>query len=90
MTRERLDVTVVVYANRGYQILCSELAALGIDQAGKNASRMLNFEGPPLDWASLVRGHGMPGLQIETAEAFADALRSAIAESGPHLIKVTI
>ena len=90
MARERLDVTVIVYANRGYQILRGELAALGIDQAGKNACRMFDFEDPALDWASLARGHGMPGLRAETAEAFTDALRSALSESGPHLIEVTI
>lgn len=90
MARERLDVTVVVYANRGYQILRGELAALGIDKAGKNACRMFDFEDPALDWASLARGHGMPGQRTETAEAFTDALRSALAESGPHLIEMAI
>ncbi|MFN4204465.1 MAG: acetolactate synthase large subunit, partial [Tabrizicola sp.] len=37
MAREGLDVTVVIFANRGYQILRDELAAMGVNEVGRNA-----------------------------------------------------
>mgnify|MGYP003471450006 CR=1 FL=1 len=56
MAREGLDVTVVIFANRGYQILRDELAAVGVREVGRNISRMFDVEGPELDWVALAKG----------------------------------
>lgn len=88
IARERLDVTVVVFANRGYQILRSELANVGVASVGRNAERMFNVEDPELDWVSLARGHGVDAIRVEDADSFVAAFGSAMNRREPALIEV--
>ena len=88
--REALDVVTVIYANRAYAILQGELTQVGAGTPGVNASRMLNLDNPVLDWVLLARGMGVEAVRAETAEAFADALRAALARPGPFLIEAVI
>lgn len=90
MARERLDVTILIYANRGYQILHGELRNLGVTRVGRNASAMFDVENPLLDWVSLSRGHGVPASRATTAEEFAEALQTGLDTPGPYLIEVTL
>ena len=90
MARERLDVTVIVFANRGYQILRGELANVGVDRVGRNAQAMFDVEDPLLDWVSLAQGHGVPGVRATTVDEMEAALEAAIAAPGPRLIEVVI
>jgi acetolactate synthase-1/2/3 large subunit len=88
MARERLDVTVAVFANRGYQILRSELANMGINDYGANAQAMFDVVNPELDWVALARGHGVGGIRVDSAEGLTDALERSHATPGPSLIEV--
>ncbi len=88
MARERLDVTVVIFANRGYQILRTELANMGVTDYGRNAARMFDVEDPLLDWVALAAGHGVAGERVATAGGFCDAMERAFAAKGPRLIEV--
>ncbi len=88
MARENLDITVIVFANRGYQILRDELTNVGVESFGKNAQAMFDVENPMLDWVSLAKGHGVPGTRAEDADGFATALSTALSSSGPSLIEV--
>ncbi len=88
MAREELDVTVVVFANRGYQILRDELANVGVEHVGRNAQAMFDVENPKLDWVSLAKGHGVPGTRAEDIDTFAKALADGLASDGPSLIEV--
>jgi len=88
MARENLDVTVIVFANRGYQILRDELANVGVAHFGQNAQAMFDVENPTLDWVSLAKGHGVPGTRAEDADSFVKALSDGLADSGPSLIEV--
>ncbi|MFY0692576.1 MAG: acetolactate synthase large subunit [Paracoccaceae bacterium] len=90
MARERLDVTVLVFANRGYQILRGELANLGIAQVGRNATRMFDVEDPKLDWCALAKGHGVASARADTSEQFIEALKDAAQTPGPYLIEVVL
>lgn len=90
MARERLGVTVVVFANRGYQILRGELANLGVEDHGRNASRLFDIEDPTLDWGAIAKGHGLPALQATNAEALEEALRQANSMSGPVLVEAVM
>lgn len=90
MARERLDVTVIVFANRGYQILRGELAAMGVTQVGRNAQAMFDVDDPLLDWVALAQGHGVPGVRVTTCDEMDSALADAIAAPGPRLIEVVI
>lgn len=90
MARERLDVTVIIIANRGYQILHNELIAQGAPPAGRNARAMFDIEDPLLDWVALAKGHGVPGLRADTEQAMAEALTAAAETGGPFLIEAVI
>ena len=88
MAREGLDVTTIIFANRGYQILRNEMANVGVESYGKNAQAMFDVEGPALDWVALARGHGLPASRPDTADAFARALRDGLEGDGPSLIEI--
>lgn len=88
--REQMDITVIIIANRGYQILHLELAAQGGPKPGRNARAMFDIEDPLLDWVALAAGHGVPGMRVDSEEAFAKALETAAATKGPFLIEAAI
>lgn len=88
MAREGLDVTTVIFANRGYQILRDELAAMGVNAIGRNAQRMFDVEGPTLDWVALAQGHGVQAVQVADMAGFNAAFGDAMGQRGPRLIEV--
>ena len=88
MAREGLDVTTVIFANRGYQILREELAAMGVNEVGRNARRMFDVEGPSLDWVALASGHGVQAVRVADMAAFNAAFADAMGQRGPRLIEV--
>ncbi|MGV6849668.1 MAG: acetolactate synthase large subunit [Marinibacterium sp.] len=90
MARERLDVTVVIFANRTYRILHGEIAAMGHDRVGRNARAMFDLDHPALDWVALAAGHGVPAIRCETAEEFVTAFTTALETPGPYLIEAVI
>ncbi len=88
MAREGLDVTVVIFANRGYQILRLEMAAVGVTDPGRNARAMFDIDGPQLDWVALAKGHGVDGVRVTDLDQFAAAFGGAMQRKGPYLIEV--
>ncbi len=90
MAREGLDVTVVVFANRAYQILRGEFAGVGAGVPGSRANDMLMLDRPELDWVAMSRGMGVPASRVNTAASFAQAWRAAMAERGPALIEAVM
>ena len=90
MARERLDVVVIVFANRRYAILQHELKAVGAGAPGHNARRMLELVDPALDWVSLAKGMGVEGASTDDAARFSDLLRTAMSRPGPFLIEARI
>jgi acetolactate synthase-1/2/3 large subunit len=90
MARESLDVTVVVFANRNYQILRGEFAQVGAGAPGRRAVDMLSIDRPTLDWVALAGGHGVPACRVTTAGEFADAMRRNLATEGPGLVEVVL
>jgi acetolactate synthase I/II/III large subunit len=90
MAREALDVTVVIFNNRGYAILAAELGRLDEPSAGDRARALLNLGDPDLDFVKLGSGLGVASRRAQTAEQLIDALEAALAESGPHLIEAVL
>ena len=88
MAREGLDVTVVIFANRGYQILRDELAAVGVTEVGRNVVRMFDVVEPTLDWVALAKGHGVAGVRVTDMAGFNAAFAEAMGQRGPRLIEV--
>ena len=90
MARENLDVTVVVLANRAYQILRGELKAMGAGTPGQRATDMLTLDRPDLDWIALARGLGVEGSRAADLDAFAVQLKQALAQRAPRLIELVL
>jgi acetolactate synthase I/II/III large subunit len=88
--RAKAEVVTVIWANRAYAILTGELANVGAHNPGRKALDMLSLQEPALDWVKLSNGMGVPARRVDTAEAFADAFKVALAERGPFLIEAVI
>jgi len=87
--REQLDVTTVIFSNRAYAILTMELERTGAP-AGPTARDLLDLSRPDVDFTALATGMGVPASRAATAAEFAVQLKSALAESGPHLIEAAL
>ncbi|ORW04341.1 acetolactate synthase large subunit [Mycobacterium kyorinense] len=89
--RENLDVTTVVYNNGAYDILRLELRRVGAEiTPGPKARELLDLTRPAMDFVKIAEGMGVPARRVSTAEEFADALRAAFDESGPHLVEAMV
>jgi acetolactate synthase-1/2/3 large subunit len=89
--RENLNVTTVLYDNSAYDILRVELQRVGAGSApGPKALDLLDLSRPTMDFVKISEGLGVPARRVDTAEEFADALRTALAEPGPHLIDAVV
>ncbi|HWA88800.1 MAG TPA: acetolactate synthase large subunit [Rhizomicrobium sp.] len=86
--REGLAITVVIFANRAYQILKGELAA--VSQPGPKALDMLEIGRPDLDWVKLATGMGVPARRVTSLEDFTQALRDGYKGRAPNLIEVPL
>jgi len=86
--RESLAITVVIFANRAYQILKGELAA--VSNPGPRALDMLEIGRPDIDWVKLASGMGVPARRVTTLEGFARALSDGYASRAPNLIEVPL
>lgn len=87
--RESLDVTTVIMANRSYAILNMELARTGAAPSAQ-AERLFDLGRPDLDFVSLAKGMGVPGVRVEDAAALVRVLDASYDEAGPRLIEVAL
>jgi acetolactate synthase-1/2/3 large subunit len=90
MARESLDVTILVFANRSYQILRGELAGVGAGEPGAKATDMLTIDRPDLDWVGLAKAQGVEAGRATTLEELETQFKRGIASSGPYLIEVVL
>ncbi len=90
LARERLDVTVVVFANRAYRILNMELARTQSGAAGDRARSLLELTAPAMDWVTIAAGFGMRATRCDTAESFDSAFARSMSQAGPDLIEALI
>lgn len=89
--REKLDVVTVIYANREYKILQTELERTGAaNEASPKALSMLDLTNPTLDWVKLAEGMGVQAGRAETPEQFAKLIEAAMRGKGPFLIEAVI
>jgi acetolactate synthase I/II/III large subunit len=89
--RENLNVTTVLYDNGAYDILRVELQRVGVGTApGPKALDLLDLSRPAIDFVKIAEGMGVSARRVTTCAEFADALRAAFAEPGPHLIDAVV
>jgi acetolactate synthase I/II/III large subunit len=90
MARENLDVTVLIFANRSYNILRGELTNVGVRNPGPRAVDMLSIDRPDLGWVDLARGMGVESTQVADCEGLAYAFRAGLESQGPYLIELVM
>jgi acetolactate synthase-1/2/3 large subunit len=88
--REQLDVVVLIFANRKYQILRNEMSNVGVPDFGPKAQSLLDIGNPDIDWVSLAKGMGVPATRVETIKDLDRAFAAGLADSGPRLIEVAV
>jgi acetolactate synthase-1/2/3 large subunit len=90
MARERLNVVTVLFNNRSYEILKGEFNYVGAGVAGAKATDMLEIGRPDLNWVALANAQGVAAARVNSLDALASELESAMAEHLPRLIEVMI
>ena len=88
MARENLDVCVMIFSNRSYNILYSQLADVGAANPGPRAIDMLTLDRPTLEFAEHGQEHGRAGRRGHNLEELTKQLTYAMAHKGPYLIDV--
>jgi len=90
MARENLDVCVLIFSNRNYKILYSQLADVGAANPGPRAIDMLTLDRPTLDFTLLAKGMGVPGAKAHDLDELNKQLTYAMSTKGPYLIDVVM
>jgi acetolactate synthase-1/2/3 large subunit len=90
MARESLDICVMIFSNRSYKILYSQLADVGAAEPGQRAIDMLTLDRPAIDFQGMAKSLGVPGAQVHELEALTSELSRAMSQRGPYLIDVVM
>jgi acetolactate synthase-1/2/3 large subunit len=90
MARESLDITVLIFANRSYQILRGELTNVGAGNPGPRAIDMLSLDRPALDWVQMARSMGVEACCVSDCDALEVAMEDGLTKSGPNLIEIML
>ncbi len=90
MSRESLDITVVIFNNRRYRILDIEMKRTGANGFGGIANDMIDIGRPDLDWVKLSEGCGVAATRAATAREFSRQFREAVSARGPRLIEALV
>ena len=85
-----MNVTTVLFANRSYNILKSELANVGAGNPGRKALDMLEIGHPDLDWCRLAAGMGVPASRATDLDSFHAALAKGLRTDGPTLVELVL
>ena len=88
--REQLDILTLVFANRTYQILRSEMRNVGVSPAGPKAEALTSIGNPRIDWVSLARSFGAEAFRAATADELSRHIDAGLALQGPVVIEVAL
>ncbi|QGY33096.1 acetolactate synthase large subunit [Pantoea cypripedii] len=88
--RENLNVTTIIFANNSYAILKAEYANMGAGTPGERALSMIDIGEPRIDWLAMAKSMGVPGVAVDSAQGFYQAMINSAREPGPCLIEVRL
>lgn len=88
IAREKLDITILVFANRAYRILISELSRATGKPPTERAGALLTLDNPAIDWQALATSLGIASSLANSANDLQTALSSSFSTPGPHLIEI--
>jgi acetolactate synthase-1/2/3 large subunit len=90
MARENLDICVMIFSNRSYKILYSQLADVGAANPGPRAIDMLTLDRPTIDFTGMAKSMGVPAAKAMDLEELTKQLTYAMSQKGPYLIDVVM
>jgi acetolactate synthase-1/2/3 large subunit len=80
----------MIFSNRSYKILYSQLADVGAANPGPRAIDMLTLDRPTLDFTGLAKSMGVPAAPANDLEELTRQLTYAMSHKGPYLIDVVM
>ncbi|MFO1154034.1 MAG: thiamine pyrophosphate-binding protein [Rhodospirillales bacterium] len=88
----RIAAKFVVCNNRSYRLLKENLVQYWRDQNSNETRFPPSFDlgDPELDFISLARGMGVPGVRVATHEEIAPGIRAMLDHDGPFLLDLTL
>lgn len=86
--RENLNITTVIFSNRAYASLETELKNVGAENPGQIALDMLDLSRPDLNWVKLAEGMGVEAARADSLENLSRLFQESIGRPGPFLIEV--
>src|SRR5260221_221333 len=90
IAREKLDVCVMIFSNRSYNTLYSQLADVRAANPVPRAIDMLTLDRPTLQFTDLAKGMGVPSGKAHDLEELTKQLTYAMSQKGPYLIDVVM
>ncbi len=90
MARSKLNVTVVILANRSYKILNNEMSKIGAGSPSESTIPLMSLADPEPDWVKLAEGHGVSAARVTDLKGLAAALEASYAQTGPRLIEAVL
>jgi len=87
---QQLPVVFAVVNNRQYLILKNALRSMKGETVRTGRYVGMDLDDPPVDFVALARSMGVPGQLVEKASDVGDALHTAFAAGGPHLLELPI
>ena len=88
--RENLNITTIIFSNRTYDTLYSQMAHIGLKEPGPRVAALFDLTNPELTWPVIAEGMGVCGLRATTADEFANQLSDCLQQPGPSLIEVVL
>ena len=88
--RQQLDMVVIIFANRKYNILHNEMRNVGVPEFGPKAQALLDIDNPAIDFVSLATALGVPAAAVSTMDELSALLDESTTQRGPFLIEVRL
>jgi len=90
IAREKLNVLVVIFANRTYQVLKVDMKLRNQDLNNTAGKTLTEIGGPDIDWVNLAESLGIPGHRVTTMEEFNEKFAEESLSSKASLIEVVL
>ncbi len=90
IAREKLNVTVLVFANRAYRILLKEIHRATGEVPTMQTTALLRIDDPAICWVSLAKSLEIASSVATKIDALRATLVSVFAQPGPHLVEISI
>lgn len=93
LARYKLPVVTIICSNRNYDIITIEILRAQGQLAKQGVPKIMEYTGlnhPPLNFAALAQGFGLPGRQISKPSELVPALQEAFAANEPIVLDVAI